>query len=268
MADARTSGAENSSRPETGAGVANKIKNSRAFMVSYTVVTFAADEIEDRRARVSFGGAAVMEFLSEVFHSLVSRLVDVVGSLGYPGVVALMFLESSFFPFPSEVVIPPAGYLASQGIMNPFAVVASGVTGSLLGAYFNYYIAVKWGRKFFDRYGKYFFVSPEALDKAEIFFARHGHVSTFTARLLPVIRQYVSLPAGLARMNLAKFGFYTGLGSGIWVVALTALGYWIGGAGEAMYKGLHKITVALAVFCAALVCVYIFYHVKRSRSAK
>jgi len=202
------------------------------------------------------------------FHSLVSWLVAVVGSVGYSGIVGLMFLESSFFPFPSEVVIPPAGYLAYQGEMNPFAVVFCGVAGSLLGAYFNYYIAIKWGRKFFDRWGKYFFVSPGALDKAEIFFARHGHISTFAARLLPVIRQYVSLPAGLARMNLVKFGVYTGLGSGIWVIALTALGYWIGGAGEAMYEGLRRITSGLIVFCVLLVGGYVAYCARRSRRGK
>ena len=207
---------------------------------------------------------SVVSWLSGAFHALVAWLVNVVGSLGYPGIVGLMFLESSFFPFPSEVVIPPAGYLASVGRMNPFAVVACGIAGSLLGAYFNYYIAVKWGRKFFERFGKYFFVSPSALDKAEAFFARHGHISTFTARLLPVIRQYVSLPAGLARMNLAKFGLYTGLGSGIWVIALTALGYWIGGAGEAMSRGLRKITVVLVVFCAVLIAGYVFYCVRRN----
>ncbi|MDR3077055.1 MAG: DedA family protein, partial [Synergistaceae bacterium] len=104
-----------------------------------------------------------MSWLSAMFGALVSWLVSVVGALGYPGIVALMFLESSFFPFPSEVVIPPAGYLARQGVMNPIAVVTCGILGSLLGAYFNYYIAVKWGRKFFERFGKYFFVSPEAL---------------------------------------------------------------------------------------------------------
>ena len=199
---------------------------------------------------------------------MVKWLVDVVGTLGYPGIVALMFLESSFFPFPSEVVIPPAGHLARIGEMNPFAVIACGVLGSLLGAYFNYYIAVRWGRKFFERFGKYFFVSPEALDKAEDFFARHGHISTFTARLLPVIRQYVSLPAGLARMNLAKFGIYTGIGSGIWVAALTALGYWIGDAGDAVARGLHRITFGLVAFCAALVGGYVLCCVRRARAGR
>lgn len=97
---------------------------------------------------------------AELFHSLVAWLVDVVGALGYPGIISLMFLESSFFPFPSEVVVPPAGYLASKGEMNIVLVILSGILGSLLGALFNYWIAVKWGRRFFDRFGKYFFVSP------------------------------------------------------------------------------------------------------------
>jgi membrane protein DedA with SNARE-associated domain len=209
-----------------------------------------------------------MSWFVGLFNSLVSWLVEMAGVMGYKGIVALMFLESSFFPFPSEVVIPPAGYLASRGQMDPIMVVVCGTAGSLLGAYFNYYIALKWGRKFFERFGKYFFVSPSALDKAEVFFARHGHISTFTARLLPVIRQYVSLPAGLARMNLAKFGLYTGLGSGIWVALLTALGYWIGGSGEAMYKGLHDITIGLIFFCAAASAAYIAFCVRRSRAGE
>lgn len=199
-----------------------------------------------------------------LFNALVGWLVDVVGSLGYPGIVALMFLESSFFPFPSEVVMPPAGYLASQGRMSLLVVIACGVVGSLLGALFNYYIAIRWGRKFFDRFGKYFFVSGETLDKAEVFFAKHGHISTFTARLLPVIRQYVSLPAGLARMNLPKFCLYTGLGSGIWVVLLTMTGYWIGYDSENTNGALHRVTIFLVVFCVLLVGGYML-HIRAKR---
>lgn len=197
--------------------------------------------------------------LIALFHALIAWLVDVVGALGYPGIVALMFLESSFFPFPSEVVMPPAGYLAGQGQMNLLVVFACGIVGSLLGALFNYYIATRWGRKFFDRFGKYFFVSHETLDKAEAFFAKHGHISTFTGRLLPVIRQYVSLPAGLARMNLPKFCFYTGLGSGIWVVILTMIGYWIGCDTRSINDILHRVTILLVSFCVLLVVGYVFY---------
>ena len=202
-----------------------------------------------------------------LFHALIQWLVDVVGALGYPGIVALMFLESSFFPFPSEVVMPPAGYLASQGKMSLVPIILCGILGSLLGALFNYYIAIKWGRRFFDRFGKYFLVSPEALDRAEVFFAKHGHISTFTCRLLPVIRQYVSLPAGLARMDLTKFCLYTSLGSGIWVAILTFIGYWIGNEAANVHKILHNVTIMLILFCAILVAGYMYYNKKR-RAAK
>ena len=203
----------------------------------------------------------------DLFHALVVWLVAVVGALGYPGVVALMFLESSFFPFPSEVVLPPAGYLASRGEMNILAVILCGVAGSILGALFNYWIAIKWGRKFFDKYGKYVFVSPETIDKAEAFFAKHGHISTFTCRLLPVIRQYVSLPAGIARMNLTKFVLYTGLGSAIWVTILSLLGYWIGFEMDNIGGILRKISIALAVFCLILVGCYILHYRKKRRAS-
>ena len=108
--------------------------------------------------------------------------------------------------------------------MNVALVLGAGILGSILGALFNYWIAVRWGRPFFEKYGKYFFVTHESLDKAEVFFAHHGHISTFTGRLLPVIRQYISLPAGLARMPLPQFCFYTALGSGVRVTILTLLG--------------------------------------------
>ena len=153
---------------------------------------------------------AILSFFGNcaaLFGDLIGWLVDVIGHLGYAGIVGLMFLESSFFPFPSEVVMPPAGYLAWKGEMNVALVLGAGILGSILGALFNYWIAVRWGRPFFEKYGKYFFVTHESLDKAEIFFAHHGHISTFTGRLLPVIRQYISLPAGLARMPLPQFCF-------------------------------------------------------------
>ena len=123
---------------------------------------------------------ALSSFLScgiQLFGDLIQWLVEVIGHLGYPGIVGLMFLESSFFPFPSEVVIPPAGYLAWKGEMNIFLVIFSGIAGSILGGLFNYWIAVRWGRPIFEKYGKYFFVTHESLDKAEVFFARHGHIS-------------------------------------------------------------------------------------------
>lgn len=204
---------------------------------------------------------------SELFGSLIDWLVAVVGHMGYPVIVGLMFLESSFFPFPSEVVVPPAGYLAWKGEMNLILVIISGIVGSILGGLFNYWIAVKWGRPIFEKYGKYFFVTHESLDKAEVFFAKHGHISTFTGRLIPVIRQYISLPAGLARMPLGQFCTYTALGSGIWVVILAMTGYFLGSNQDLIHQEIKRISLVLVAGCAVLIALYV-WRCKNKRTEK
>jgi len=193
-----------------------------------------------------------------VLDAFVSWLVQTIGNMGYPGIVGLMFLESSFFPFPSEVVVPPAGYLAARGQMSLLLVILSGILGSIFGALFNYWVSLRFGRPFFLRWGRYFLVSEKSLDRADRFFADHGHISTFVGRLLPVIRQYISLPAGLARMNIPLFVFYTSLGSGIWVLVLALAGYWLGGNEAGMASALHRATLLLVVFCAFLVGTYVY----------
>ncbi|MDD3154372.1 MAG: DedA family protein [Victivallaceae bacterium] len=159
-----------------------------------------------------------------------------------------MTVESSFIPFPSEVVMIPAGFLAVRGelltgnvwIDAPLAI-AAGVAGSLAGAYINYYLARYLGRPVLYRYGKYFFLNEKTLLRAEEIFREYGALATFVCRLLPAIRQLISLPAGLARMNLMPFSFYTGLGAGIWVALLTAVGIGLGRlAGALSYPELVK----------------------------
>ncbi len=193
-----------------------------------------------------------------MLESMVMWIVHTVGQLGYAGIVAMMFLESSFFPFPSEVVIPPAGYLAARGEMNLAAVIACGVAGSLAGALFNYWLAARWGRGLFLRYGRYLLLKESGLDQADRFFARHGHISMFVGRLLPGIRQYISLPAGLARMNLTIFSTFTAAGAGIWVVVLALIGYWVGNNPDATRHYLHRAGLALAVFSILLITFYLW----------
>ena len=184
--------------------------------------------------------------------SIVNLIVETVGSLGYLGIFLMMFLESSFFPFPSEVVMIPAGYLAYKGEMNMFIAIAVGILGSLAGALFNYYLAVKFGRKFLIKYGKYFFIKEPTIVKMEEFFKSHGHISTFSGRLIPAVRQYISFPAGLARMNLFVFCIYTSLGAGIWVIILTLLGYFLGGNEALIKEYLHTIIIVILVLLAIL----------------
>ena len=191
-----------------------------------------------------------------IISALTSWLVDTIGKMGYTGIVSLMFLESSFFPFPSEVVMPPAGYLAWKGEMSLTLVLISGIAGSILGALFNYWIAVKLGRPFLLKYGKYFFISPESIKKADDFFLKHGHVSTLVGRLLPVIRQYISLPAGIARMPMKTFLLFTTIGAGAWVLVLTFAGYLLGEHQDLLKEYLHIITIACVAAAVIIAGVY------------
>ena len=197
--------------------------------------------------------------------SVVDFIVQTVGSLGFLGIFIMMFLESSFFPFPSEVVMIPAGYLAYKGEMNIYIAIVVGILGSLAGALFNYYLAIKFGRKFLIKYGKYFFIKEPTIVKMEEFFKSHGHISTFSGRLIPAVRQYISFPAGLARMNLFIFCIYTSLGAGIWVIILTLLGYFLGGNEALIKEYLHYIIIGILV---SLVVLGIWYYnrVKKTKA--
>ncbi len=201
-----------------------------------------------------------------IIGALTEWLVNTIGSMGYTGIISLMFLESSFFPFPSEVVMPPAGYLAWKGEMSLTLVLLSGIAGSLLGALFNYWVAVKLGRPFLLRYGKYFFVSKESIDKADEFFSKHGHVSTLIGRLLPVIRQYISLPAGIARMPMKTFMLFTTIGAGSWVIVLTFAGYLLGEHQDLLKEYLHIITLGCVAIALIIGGGYYLFLKRRKKS--
>ncbi len=150
----------------------------------------------------------------------------------------------------------PAGFLAYQGKMNLGIAIASGIAGSLAGALFNYFLAARYGRPFLLKYGRYFFLKPESLQKLEDFFARHGDISTFNGRLIPGIRQYISMPAGLAGMQLGKFSLYTVLGAGIWVTVLALLGYYLGANEDQVAAYLRSATVLVLLFISGLSLFY------------
>jgi len=193
-------------------------------------------------------------------HTLVTTIVSIVNGMGYAGIAAAMFLESSFFPFPSELVLPPAGYLASQGKMELWIVILLGIVGSLLGALFNYWISLRLGRPLILRFGKYVGLTERAYDRAEGAFRRHGEISTFVGRLIPGLRQYISLPAGLARMPIGKFILFTGLGAGIWASILALLGYVIGNNQQLIASSLHKITIYTGGGIVLLIIVYVLWY--------
>ena len=224
----------------------------------------------------------IIHFINEIIHFI----VDTVGSLGYVGIFLMMFLESSFFPFLSEVAMIPAGYLVYKGSMNMGWALLAGALGSLAGALFNYVLALYFGRAFLLRFGKYFFFTEKTMIKMEQFFTRHGEVSTFLGRLIPVVRQYISLPAGLAKMNLWKFSFYTTFGALIWITILAIFGYYVGvvfgddlsltnitnvfidKASEfsAIKEYLHYIVFATLGAVVLIALIYVFWY--KNRTAK
>ena len=158
-------------------------------------------------------------------------------------VFVFMAIESSFIPFPSEVVMIPAGFLAARGELGcgtPLAAAAlaflAGVLGSLAGAYVNYFLALRVGKPFLERHGKWFFLKPAALNRACEVFNRYGAATTFVCRMVPAIRQLISIPAGIAKMPLGSFTLFTGLGAGVWTTILAFVGYGLGkSAGDITY---------------------------------
>lgn len=202
-----------------------------------------------------------------MLQTMIQWLVDTIGTLGYPGIFLLMAVESSVIPFPSELVMPPAGYLVSQGKMSPWLAVMAGGLGSLAGAYANYFGALYLGRPLLLKYGRFIGLAETKLERAEQFFARHGEISTFVGRLIPVIRQLISVPAGLARMNHARFALYTTLGATIWCAVLAWIGYVIGNNQE-MIAAMSRQAVAWALAaCLLLVAGYVYWQKKRNQKA-
>lgn len=200
-------------------------------------------------------------------HEIVNAIVEIVGQMGYIGIFIMMFLESTFFPFPSEVAMIPAGYLASQGGMSLYLAILVGVSGSLAGALFNYYLAKHYGRKAVIRFGRYFFFDEAKLEKMERFFYKHGSFSTLTSRLIPGVRQFISLPAGLSKMPLSPFVIYTTIGAGIWVTVLALLGFVIGQNQELIQEYLHQI-ILITLGVIALSTVFYIWIQKRLANKK
>jgi len=197
-------------------------------------------------------------------HALVQWLLDTIGAMGYPGIFLLMAMESSVIPVPSELVMPPAGYLAYQGKMSMTVAILCGTLGSLVGAYANYFASHYLGRPLIIKYGKYVLIPPDKFEKVERFFLQHGEISTFIGRLLPVVRHLISIPAGLSGMNHVRFSLYTILGAGIWCSILTVIGYVIGEKQELIMQYAHKAVVWVILFSAVLISAYIW----RQRRAK
>jgi membrane protein DedA with SNARE-associated domain len=200
----------------------------------------------------------------------VQSLLDLSDKMGHLGVFFLMILESTFIPIPSELVIPPAAFLAHFGKMNIFLVVAAGVGGSVVGALINYYLALYLGRPIIyaiaqRHFMRYLFITHHKLQKAEEYFVKHGNISTFIGRLIPGIRHLISIPAGFSRMPLKSFILYTFLGSFLWVSVLSVAGYVLA-LNEAFFKAYfwQLAWTSIALIIILVVAIYVIKTRKKS----
>lgn len=207
-----------------------------------------------------------MEAATGWFDQTIAWVVALVEQLGVLGIFIMTFLESTFMPIPSEMTMIPAGYLIHEGKMPLVPVLLASIAGTIGGALFNYWLARHYGRKLFLRYGKYFFMTPEKLEKIEQFFVTHGAFSTFTGRLVPGVRHYISFPAGLAKMDLRTFFIYTALGGAIWMCVLITVGYHIGANKELMVRYLPMLKLGIIGVVGIMAALYIWRHRRKKRT--
>jgi membrane protein DedA with SNARE-associated domain len=208
-----------------------------------------------------------------ILSDIVDSISALIGEYGYPAVFAAAFLEVIFPPIPSEVIFPLVGFTVQNrglGLENIFGMAAVGALGSTLGALLIYFVSAKVGRTAIVRYGKRVRISEQEIKKAEIWFEKYGSIAVFTARMIPGIREIISIPAGISRMNIVKFVGYTFAGSLLWCVLLTLIGYYLGEAWSSFSDQVSSLfTVITFVLIGAAVAGIVFWYTRRrSASAK
>jgi membrane protein DedA with SNARE-associated domain len=207
--------------------------------------------------------------MHDLFKPLLDWYTHSLEAGGYPLIAFLMFIESTFLPLPSELVIPPAAHLAyTKGNMSLTGIVLAGAVGSWLGATAMYWTTRWAGRPLVLKYGKYFMVSPEKVEKAERWAAAYGNFGIFASRLLPVVRHLIGIPAGIVRMDYWKFSLWTLIGSGLWCAVLCWLGIKAGQDQALMNGELHSITIWVAGLLAVLGLIYYFFVHRHMQAAR
>jgi membrane protein DedA with SNARE-associated domain len=198
-----------------------------------------------------------------MFEALERFMTEVIGDYGYYAVIVLMILESACIPIPSEVTMVFGGFLVSRGRLDFFWVGMFGTLANVLGSWLAYWVGLVGGRPLIERWGKYIFLRKHELDRAEVWFEKHGEAAVFVSRLLPVVRTFISLPAGVARMPFVKFTLYTFLGCLPWTFALTWAGFLLGENWETFLKYGEPVSIAIGVI---LLGILVWWLVKRSRA--
>jgi membrane protein DedA with SNARE-associated domain len=200
--------------------------------------------------------------VAQILSAVTGFIIHVISTLGYPGVAILMAIESAAIPLPSEVIMPFSGFLVSTGRFSLLGIALAGGVGSAVGSAILYWIGYAGGRPFIKKFGKYIFISQHDLDIADRFFARYGSLSTFIGRLLPVVRTYISLPAGISRVSFWKFLFYSFVGSFLWSLPLGFIGMKLGQNWENLHGLFRKFDVIIVILIVLGVTWWVWRHIK------
>jgi membrane protein DedA with SNARE-associated domain len=197
----------------------------------------------------------------ELLKPIVEFITSIISTMSYPGIFFLMILESALIPIPSEIIMPFSGFLASTGKLNYIGVVLAGSFGNLVGSILTYYLGINVGRKVILKYGKYIFFKKKHLELTENLFNKYGDRVSFVGRLLPGIRTYVSLPAGIGKTKFTKFVIYTFTGSIIWNSMLTYVGMKLG----SNWKNIDKYSIYLDILAVIAIAVFLIWFLYNSR---
>lgn len=195
---------------------------------------------------------SIVDYVSQI-------AINLIEYLGYWGVFVGMTIESACIPLPSEVIMPFAGFAVYEGKMTFWGITIAGVLGNLMGSWIAYFVGLKGGRPFLEKYGKYFLISHKKLEMAHDWFEKYGHEAVFISRMLPVIRTFISLPAGIAEMNFKKFTTYTVLGCIPWVIFLGYIGVILGENWDTIREYFHILDIFVGIGIVAVI-IYIIHH--------
>lgn len=200
--------------------------------------------------------------LEKIVGFIVTSVMWTIAHFGYAGIVLLMAVESACIPLPSEVILPFSGFLVYQGELNLWLVALTGAIGCVLGSLVAYAIGSIGGRPLVERYGRYVLISQRDLLRTEQWFTRHGDITVLIGRLLPVVRTFIALPAGIARMEIKRFVLYTFIGSFIWSLGLAELGVKLGEHWKSLGPYFHQFDAAILVLLMVVLIVYVYRHVR------
>jgi membrane protein DedA with SNARE-associated domain len=201
-----------------------------------------------------------MSVLFEIIEPILDFVTFVISNLGYPGVIFLMVLDSAMIPIPSEIILVFSGYLVTTGTFEPISVILAGSFGNVIGSILTYYFGLKFGRLFVLRFGKYFFIKEKHLEYTEKLFQKYGDKISFLGRLLPAIRTYISLPCGIAKMNVFKYSIYTFFGSVIWNTMFTYIGIQLG----SNWQDIDNYSIYLEIVSGCVIVAFVIWFITKT----